>query len=288
MQYNKLEAFYYDNGCMTMKKNLFITDMDGTLLPKSKVLNPVDLEAIYKLQSLGGKFSVATGRSFPSAVQYFGELKINAPAILLNGSVVYDCEKFEYIFSDYLHLCAFEIIDDVLRNFPEMGAEIDTENMIYVPQTNEAEDYHIELSYTENDYAFMQLYEIPKEKWYKILFADNPANISLLREYLYDKNYDKVDIIPSSISYVEILPKGSSKGSALRKIIEAYKYFDYTVAAAGDFNNDLTMLEAADIAIAPSNALDIVKNAADYVTKASCDDGCIAEAINYLLDKCKD
>ncbi|MDE6132079.1 MAG: HAD hydrolase family protein, partial [Oscillospiraceae bacterium] len=60
----------------------------------------------------------------------------------------------------------------------------------------------------------------------------------------------------------------------------------FTVAAVGDYNNDLEMLEFADIAIAPQNAQDIVKKSADYVTNSTCEEGAIAEAIDYL-DKLK-
>ena len=81
-------------------------------------------------------------------------------------------------------------------------------------------------------------------------------------------------------------PKGCTKGSALKKLWELEKWDTFTVAAAGDYNNDLEMLEFADIAIAPQNAQDIVKNSADYVTKATCEEGAIAEAIEYL-DKLK-
>lgn len=57
---------------------------------------------------------------------------------------------------------------------------------------------------------------------------------------------------------------------------------NYTVAAAGDYDNDLEMLEFADIAVAPRNARDIVKKVADIVTNADCCGGAIAEAIKYL------
>lgn len=258
--------------------------MDGTLLPKSKILNPIDLDAIRKLQESGGLFTVATGRSLPSAAQYFDELKINAPAVLFNGGVLYDYQLQKSIYTDYLHESAYDIIKDVLENFTSIGAEIDTMNMIYVPQSNAAEDHHIAISYKENEHIRMNFAEIPKENWLKILFADENVKINELRAYINKKNYSTVDFIPSSVAYLEMLPKDVSKGSALLKLIKMYKLHDYKVFAVGDYNNDLTMLEAADVSIAPSNAIDCVKEAADYITNATCDDGCIAEAINYALN----
>ena len=59
-----------------LAKTLFITDMDGTLLPADKKLNPADIAAIEEFRCKGGHFSVATGRSLQSASQYFNELKL--------------------------------------------------------------------------------------------------------------------------------------------------------------------------------------------------------------------
>ena len=42
------------------------------------------------------------------------------------------------------------------------------------------------------------------------------------------------------------------------------------------------MLEVSDIPIAPQNAQDIVKKAAEFVTAADCNGGFISEAVEYI------
>lgn len=266
--------------------NIFlITDMDGTLLPKSKILNPADIEAINEFRKCGGSFSIASGRSLQSASQYFGDLQIDMPVILFNGGVVYDCKKKENVFAEFLHPSAYEITVDAIKMFPGIGCEIDTESMVYVVNENEAEKYHIDMSYKKNEYINTNLTQITKNGWLKILFADEPKEIERFKDYILSKTYNDVDFVTSSKTYFEMLPKGCSKGGALKKLIDTYKLNDYIIAAVGDYNNDLAMLEVADISIAPSNAVDKVKESVDFITESSCDEGCIAEAIHYIMKR---
>jgi hydroxymethylpyrimidine pyrophosphatase-like HAD family hydrolase len=54
-----------------------------------------------------------------------------------------------------------------------------------------------------------------------------------------------------------------------------------TVIACGDFENDTEMLKAADVAVAPENALDSVKEVADLVL-CHCQEGLIADVIERI------
>ena len=73
----------------------------------------------------------------------------------------------------------------------------------------------------------------------------------------------------------------------IKKLVEICNWQNYTISAAGDYDNDLAMLEYANIGFAPANAQEIVKKSASYVTKATCEDGAIAEAIEYIEKVCK-
>jgi hypothetical protein len=60
---------------------------------------------------------------------------------------------------------------------------------------------------------------------------------------------------------------------------------DFTIVAAGDYNNDIEMLEAADVGICPSNAADDVKRIADVVLDVSCEESAIAAAVEYIFER---
>ena len=76
---------------------VLITDLDGTLLPISKVLSEKDLNAIDRFRRGGGIFTIATGRIIQAAEQYFDTLRPDAPVILNNGGLIYDTKKREKV-----------------------------------------------------------------------------------------------------------------------------------------------------------------------------------------------
>jgi hypothetical protein len=50
----------------------------------------------------------------------------------------------------------------------------------------------------------------------------------------------------------------------------------------GDYNNDIEMLQAADLAVCPSNAVDEVKAVCDIVLDKSCEEDAVAAALEYI------
>ena len=69
---------------------LILTDLDGTYLFDDHHISAENRAAVRYFMDNGGLFTVATGRSKAGMEHFFPELEINAPAILYNGSVIYD------------------------------------------------------------------------------------------------------------------------------------------------------------------------------------------------------
>lgn len=263
---------------------VLITDLDGTLLPQSKILNEKDLNAIKYFRQNGGIFTIATGRIIQASEQFFDVLKPDAPVILNNGGLIYNIDKKETVYEHCINEAAMEYTVALMEKFPEMGVEINFPDGIYVIRMTEWERLHLNM--THLPYTEKSLEEIPQNGWCKVLYSMGDGRVRELSDYAEAMGWDKTSFVISGDFLFECLPKGCTKGSALKKLWEIEKWDNFTVAAAGDYNNDLEMLEFADIAIAPQNAQDIVKSSADYVTKATCEEGAIAEAIEYL-DKMK-
>lgn len=257
-----------------------ITDLDGTLLPISKILNEKDIKAIEYFRQNGGIFTVATGRIFQAAEHYFDALKPDAPVILNNGGLIYDTVKREKVCERCLDPVSFDYTKALMDRFPEMGVEINLPDGIYVVKMTEWERLHLNMTHLK--YTEKRLDDIPQTGWCKVLYSMGGGKVRELAEYAAAMGWGKTSFVISGDFLFECLPKDCTKGSALKKLWELQGWDTLTVAAAGDYDNDIEMLEFADIAIAPQNAQDIVKSSADYVTKATCEEGAIAEAIGYL------
>ena len=93
---------------------------------------------------------------------------------------------------------------------------------------------------------------------------------------------DAFDCIRSEKLLYEILPKGVSKGSVLCKMAELLNIPMENTIAVGDYDNDVSMLQAAGSSYAVANAVDKAKAVADFVT-VSNDEHAIAAIINDML-----
>ena len=76
----------------------------------------------------------------------------------------------------------------------------------------------------------------------------------------------------------------SSKGNAVAKLAKSLNLSPEEVMCIGDSENDLSMIEFAGLGVAMGNGLDLLKDAADYITDTNNNDG-VAKAIeNFVLN----
>lgn len=81
---------------------------------------------------------------------------------------------------------------------------------------------------------------------------------------------------------LEVLPRGTSKGNGLRRLLEAWRIDPAHVMAIGDAENDLEMLKMVGTSCAVSNALPSVKNTARFGVPSN-DDAGVAAAIHQFI-----
>jgi hypothetical protein len=165
------------------------------------------------------------------------------------------------------------------KHFPNVGTEILIGDDIFVTQTNPYEEEH--LSYGDIDPVRCTFADLPKSGWIKTVFIDTPANINEMIAFAEQNPCEHVHCVSSAPMFFEVLPQGVNKGSGLKKLVELAKLEGYRIVAAGDYMNDIEMLQAADLSFAVANAEDAVKAVADVVVRAH-DCGAMREIVDYL------
>lgn len=265
-----------------LDKTLFITDLDGTLLPSNKLLASEDLAAIDRLRQAGGKFAIATGRTLQAAEQYLRVLKPDVPCILFNGAAIYDPLSQTMLDSTALPKEAVQITRTVLDAFPDVSAEILLPDKTYVSRMTKYEKFHLDICQVEP--ILMAPEEVPGNDWLKVLFAISAERMPDLITFFREQAWDCADFVQSETHFYEMLPKNVTKGSALRKYRTTCHMEDWRIVAAGDFDNDLDMLCAADLSACPSNAQPCVKDIAEIQLDNSCDTHAIAELIDKIIN----
>lgn len=269
---------------MNITKIILLSDMDGTLLDSKKQISDTDRKAIDKFISIGGKFTVATGRTIQTFAQYQHMLDLQMPVIMYNGAMIYDYSAKKVLYSQSLPTISRKITAKVINFMFECGGEVLRTDGTYVFSNNEYEQLHTNLCGIEPEY--MDIDEIPDGDWLKVLFALAPERVALLEDKISRLGYyDHADFVRSADIFLEMLPKGISKGSALNEYRKLNGMKDFTFVAVGDFDNDAEMIANADIGACPANAEESVKNISDIVLNSTNDEGAVAELINYIIDK---
>lgn len=263
------------------RKNLLFTDMDGTLLLSNSTVSPAMKEALNRMTAAGHHLILSSGRPLPSILEVRKNEGIDYPNMLIisnNGALVYDCDRRE----------------------PILECRICPKDVEYIISTAEAEGVHIhgytaekivchELNdelrfYTRRIHMPLQCVEdiaaaLPNGS-YKLqaIHLTDKSVLENLREKLLANSDigERVQIIFSNDQYLEILPVEAGKGNALRFVRDFLPAPHSHTFAAGDAENDISMIEAAHIGIAMANGDAPVKACADIITEKSNDkDGLI-------------
>ena len=246
---------------------LIASDWDGTLNVHG-VINERDIRAIRDFQEGGGLFTICSGRSLEFMREFFDIICPNTYAISLNGAVIKHLETSEVLYENVLDKRVSEMIDIVCVK--EMLF-----NKIYV--FIKGKDHAS--TYTPEEYKENRDFIISCEIYKVVLVAENVENTLKAKTLLENGGYDGYIFVRSWEVSLEILKEENGKGYALNRVKE--KEGCHTTIAVGDYENDIQMLQMADIGYAVGNASQATKSAADIIT-VPAEEGAIATIIESL------
>ena len=249
---------------------LLCTDFDGTFALPGTRLSEENLAAVKRFQKGGGLFTIASGRQPQFIRELVKSFEVNAPVIAMNGTMVCDERSFRII-RDY------PMEGDVLGLLDEVAA-LNLCDHITLWNDQEARDmWHRDSGLTPGQY-----YANHPKPWYKaVMVCPDERSALAMRAWFNEKGLPGYVGSRSWPSGFEIQGAEGSKGAALQWIRRYLGDRIHTTIGVGDFENDISLICAADIGYAVGNAIDEVKAAADRVT-VSNDRHAIAAIIDEL------
>lgn len=271
---------------MADRKALFL-DMDGTALDDMHQMPEANIQALRRAVEAGHEVIVTTGRPMASARRLFENYGLDEIGcrymIAYNGGMVLDMKEGKVLYQKPL---ALEYIRRLIEEARAQGVYLQTYMDDFV--LSERDDENLE-HYTKK--TGMQAKVVPDltealtAEPCKALAIDvhSPKPLEEYMERMSDWAADKVDMFLSSREYLEIVPKGISKGNALRDFCKRLGIPVENSVAAGDENNDIDMLQAAGVGCAVKNAQPEVKAAADYVTERDNNQSAVEEIVERFM-----
>lgn len=248
---------------------LLCTDLDETLLTTDKKVSKENYDAIEYFKKEGGKFTFITGRVPEGARVLLESIRPNAPIGAFNGAGIFDFDKNEIIWGLYLNKKALDIIDFVIDKIPDTGFVVCTDTRVCFSRRNYRTDRYRQIEHLPEDNTHHREITEPIKK---VVFVAEADVITKVRQLILANNFgNEFDFIQSDAHYYEILPAGASKGTGLHMLAEILGISKDKTIAAGDNENDISMIKEAKIGVAVGNALDSVKAVADVVTVTNND-----------------
>ncbi len=243
---------------------LLCSDLDDTLLTSDKKISQENKKALEMFMSNGGKFAFATGRVPLGARLALEYIVPNAPIICFNGAGIYDFNDNKLLWEKSLDKDAYKVVEYVEQNMPESGIEVCTNDKVYFCRTNRIVRIHKQIEkFPDNDSDYRSI----QEDWKKVIFMQEHEEMPKIKKLIAESGYsDSYSFIQSSPNYYELLPKGATKGDALRELARILGIDESRTIGVGDNENDFTLVRYAGIGVAVSNAVSMVRDAADYIT----------------------
>ena len=255
-----------------MKKiKIAFFDIDGTILRFGKPdMTDRVKEALNRLQKNGVLICLATGRPL-AVIPKFEGVKFDL-TIAFNGSV---CLAGDKAITNLV--IPYEEVIQIIENATRMNkaVAVATKSRIVTNGVDDALREYFELASLKATPSHEFDNAIKEEVYQMMLGCERSEWDEVL------KGTKKAKIAAWWDSAVDIIPDGSGKGNAIKKVVEYFGFSPDEAIAFGDGGNDVDMLKDAGIGVAMGNASDSVKAEADEVCLSVDEDG----IYHYLKEK---
>lgn len=269
-----------------MKKAVFL-DLDGTLWDK-EVVPESAMEAIKEARDNGNLVFTNTGRSRSTAWPMLKDLPLDGQVYSLGSEIWENGVRILY------EPLPYDLAKEMLRRLKavDIGIAAEGSNGTFGNRKNvEYLTKHMGANKVSDTFRLLpDLEDMKDEDLYQVMkFSVHDLPEGYLDDFMEEHELEftpfffQVDGRPGYSG--EITRRACTKGTAIQKVKELYSEPLFTIAI-GDSDNDLNMLQAADLAIAMGNGTPTAKAAADWTTDTLHNDG-LRKAFEYagLIEK---
>lgn len=250
---------------------LISVDMDGTFLNDDKEMSP-EFDKVFKaLKEKNVKFCAASGRQLASLKTVFDKYKDQMLFVAENGAVM------EIDGQPIVNATLTREISDKflarLKELDDMRILYCTSDYSYIDRTDDES--------MENARIYLPKFEIVKDVAH---IEELPVKISVHSKNGYYNDFkllveefsDEASICTSGFDWLDIVPKGTNKGTAIAKMQAMLGISSKETMAFGDQMNDFEMINQAYHSYAMDNAIDKIKQIARYTAPSNNEFGVVS------------
>lgn len=266
----------------------FITDLDHTFLRNDLTISQFSKD-IWNKMAEDHIMSVATARAHKKTEQFLQGFNVNAPMILLDGSLIMGTDK-KIIDKKTLDN---EIANEIINHGLIFGLEpfilaLDKESEIFLyPKNGNKYQQDLLPRYINDDNLILEDEIYPRDENFKISYMADKDTLTIFQQELIGLFGDSITSILAPEAYMgcyylTVLHPDANKSSGLKTVSDYLGVDLAKVSVFGDNFNDIGMFELAGTSIAVSNAQQDVKDKAHIVLPHSNDEDAVAKYLQGL------
>lgn len=263
---------------------LLTVDFDRTLTAPDSSIPERNLEAIRYFMKEGGIFTINTGRSVPMFRRYMDAVPVNAPLLLYNGGAAYENGRLTQVHP--INLDISRTIARVEALFPDLSVELQgidahycfRDDPVWHTFCGKLGCAHRQAKPEDAPGPFLKFSLLGEIRGDTVanLFQGSPEDIARMdaAEAVISREFgNKVQVFRAGARIVDVQAAGVSKARSAQEL-QARLGRKFLVCV-GDGENDVSMLDSADFAFCPADAV-----VADrYPNACACARGAVAEVI---------
>lgn len=262
---------------------LFVTDIDGTLLPAgSSVVPAKNVEAVQAMIRAGVKVVIATGRMYKAALPIAKQLGEHIPIIAYNGAMI-KSSSGEILHAQYIEeATAIKLINF----FEEHGWHLQSYSgeVLYVPKRNKCVELYEESQKVEAiEVGWEGMREHAKDIPKLLSISLNTDEINERMNEVKKVFGGQLEVTRSHPMFAEFMAVDVSKASAIKILADKFGIDNAETLAIGDSDNDLAMITSVGCGVAMGNAVPAVKAACPRITDTCERDGFAKAVYDYVL-----
>ncbi|MHC5268638.1 Cof-type HAD-IIB family hydrolase [Enterococcus sp. LJL98] len=284
---------------------LIASDMDGTLLDAEMRISQENIDAIRYAEEQGVEFIIATGRNRFEALPPLEEAGIQCAMITLNGAHVFDKEGNSLFTTPMNKTEVFQIMD--ILDAHGVYYELSTQNGTYTnSKESRIEQFaaHITETMPHLTHKMGIAMTVAHLEFFPVHLVDDLRELAkkeeteVLKVICFDKRgpahlgaagkeiavFEDCVVTSSGHNNIEINHKFAQKGIAVAHVAKERNIHLDHVMTIGDNLNDLSMIQAAGVSFAMSNALNELKEEAKYLAQENVHSG-VGKAIVRAIDE---
>jgi len=256
------------------------SDIDGTLGTVDGGIPERNAYAISRFVNNGGNFALCTGRWAMDIKHFTKGIAVNGICIINNGGAFYDYSTGKSFRVRTLPKQALEYLHQLIN-------EDDIIEVIAITQSGYFRIMNAESSWIPNDeslnFRIKKLEEVHSPQL-RIVFGVRSSSAAKYLFYRWNSmDLPEVSFIRSSDTYIEMLPKGVNKATALIELCKEQGIPINRTYFIGDSYNDKEIFHIAGLSACVSETPAELKGLCNYVLGA-CMDGALADFIQILYD----